>query len=136
MAFLKIIMGFLCLAVITIGRPVPLESATTQRHRHRHRHVRHTCRPASPRYNGDNRCQFDTEALITDFAWSERLNQQMISYDHHGNVIQRLQFWPIGCWSRIEKCDWSGTKCIPGTLKKWKYDGCNWRSGTCKPTRL
>lgn len=110
------------------------------RQRHRYRHRRH--RKPHPKYDRTGGCIYehggDNKVLgsPTSGAWLEYLPFQQTVYDRLGNVVKKFQFWETGCWMVIERCNFTGEVCVPGSTEKWRFGGCNWTSGsTCVPSK-
>ena len=51
-------------------------------------------------------------------AWIEELPSQKTSYDRRGNVIQKVHYWPTGCWMVIEQSKLEGNECEPASSQK------------------
>jgi hypothetical protein len=68
-------------------------------------------------------------------GWGEQLPGQYTCYDRLGTVIERIHIWPTGCWMVIERCNFTGDLCIPGSGVKWKFGGCSWNESLCVPTQ-
>jgi hypothetical protein len=66
-------------------------------------------------------------------VWLELLPGQETSYDKWGSVIQKVHYWPSGCWMVIERCKWTGTACAPMSGQKWRFGGCTWNDEDCIP---
>src|SRR6185437_6508771 len=64
-------------------------------------------------------------------AWIEELPSQKTSYDRRGNIVQKVHYWPTGCWMVIEQCKLKGNECEPASSQKWRFGGCSWRGGAC-----
>lgn len=89
-----------------------------------------------PNYNPSCRCKHEKGNYVVSFpassgAWLEESPDHTTSYDRFGNVIQKTQFWPVGCWTIMERCDWDGNTCVHGSMEKWRHSVCSWDGNRC-----
>lgn len=120
-----------CIIEHSNTRPTSGSSTCTCRCKKKHK--------PKPKFGVTDRCRHERGRRLSfspaSGAWVEELPDHITAFDRCGNVIQKLQFWRFGCWTIIERCNWNGEICLPGSKQKLKHASCTWGPGCRAPSR-